>query len=491
MGTEAITAGQGVGVAVWLVLAIVLLAAGVVVLLVLRGRDRVRLAELVTTLGTTQQTLDRERQERAGERSESASAIERLDEANEAARREVERLNVDAATLRERAAAAEREATQGRSALQRQIDLMNQETQSRFDASASRTLQHVSEQFAQRFEQLFDQRQKAATAEVELKAQAFETLVRPISETLAKTDAKLNQIDADRQASAHAMEKSMQRVGEVSAALEAETRKLVSALREPNVRGTYGEIQLKKVAELAGMRAYCDFAEQDTTRDPETGRALRPDMVVRLPSGREVAIDAKANLKPYLDALEASNPDDRARHLAAFAEGVAKQASSLSKKGYWSRYEGSPEFVVMFVPGDQFVDAALSLRPDLLEFAASQRVLLASPSTLIGLLRAVHVGFQERKLAEDARQLHALGREMHERMSVALGHVDKLGSSLNGAVEHFNKFVGSYESRLLPTLRKFEDAGAAGARALAEPERIASRAETLSLEFKPASEVRG
>lgn len=460
-----------------LIAVLTLAAIAIAALVWLRARDRIRLAELTAVLGTTQQTL-------TTERADAAAAIARLDEANDAARAQIERFAAEAATLRERVTNLEAAKSLAIQTLERQIADLHAQTQTTFESSAGKTLKLVSDQFAQRFEQLFDARQKAATTEVEGKARAFETLLKPIAETLAKTDAKLNAIDAARLATAAEMQESMRRVGDASAALHTEAKRLVAALREPNVRGMYGEIQLKKVAELAGMRSYCDFAEQHTTRDDQ-GKATRPDMIVRLPSGRELAIDAKANLKPYLDALEAATPEARETHLNTFADGIVNQAKALAKKGYWSTYQGSPEFVVMFVPGDQFVDAALSKRPDLLELAAGQRVLLASPSTLIGLLRAVHVGFQEHKLAEDARQLHDLGRQMHERMATALTNIESLGKALNQATNHYNSFVASYESRLLPALRKFEDVGAAGSKPLPDLHKLAARADAPRIEPKP------
>jgi DNA recombination protein RmuC len=225
------------------------------------------------------------------------------------------------------------------------------------------------------------------------------------------------------------------------------------------VRGRYGEMQLKRVAELAGMSAYCDFCEQDSTMDGD-GNALRPDMLVKLPSGRVVVVDAKTNIRGYLDALQAGTTAEADGHLERFAKHVADQAAALARKQYWRQYDGSPEFVVMFIPGDQFIDAALARQPEILESAARQGVILASPSTLIGLLRAVHVGYKEQKLAAAAEELKRLGVEFHDRAAVAFGHIADLGGLLERTVNKYNEFVGSYRSRLEPTLRKFEEEGA-------------------------------
>ncbi|QQS08419.1 MAG: DNA recombination protein RmuC [Phycisphaerales bacterium] len=336
-----------------------------------------------------------------------------------------------------------------------------------FDSLAAKTLSSSTQEFLKLATEKFGALQQAGTAEIDKRREAVDKLVQPIGEALKRTDEKLAKIESDWTKDKATLGEQFRQLHGASEMLRQEAGRLVTALREPKVRGMYGEMQLKRVAELAGMREYCDFSEQESVRDHD-GQMLRPDMVVKLPNERTLAVDAKANLKPYLDALEARSPEEADRHLDAFANGIANQAAALARKDYWKHYSGSPEFVVMFVPGDQFVDAALSRRPDLIEHAASQRVILASPSTLIALLRAVHVGFQERRLAEEARELRDLGRELHERAASALEHVGRLGSSLEKAVDHYNRFVGSYESRLEPTLKKFEDAGVRGGKEIAE-----------------------
>lgn len=305
-------------------------------------------------------------------------------------------------------------------------------------------------------------RQIVQMAEDKLKARTsvVDELVKPIAETLSRTGERLAQIE------------------QAGVSLKEETGKLVRALREPHVRGRYGEVQLRRVAELAGMSAYCDFCEQNQTRDGD-GAALRPDMIVRLPSERTVVVDAKTNIQAYLDALSAPTPEEADRHLARFARHVSEQAAALGKKKYWAQYDGSPEFVVMFIPGDQFVDAALSRDTDLLDRAAQQGVILASPSTLIGLLRAVAVGYREQQLAKAAEELRELGKELHERASVAVGHIVKMGDSLRQTVERYNDFVGSYERRLEPVLRKFEESGVRSGKELAVVETVEVRVREL------------
>lgn len=355
--------------------------------------------------------------------------------------------------------------------LKETLDQVQAKFESVFDAAAGRALKASSDAFLK----LADQRMATVTeqqrGELDQRRAAVEQLVRPIVEALGKTEAVLGAMEKERAGAYSAVRQQVEQMAQQGAALQRETGQLVQALREPRIRGYYGEVQLKRVAELAGMRAYCDFVEQDQTVD-DAGRRQRPDMVVRLPNGREVVVDAKANILPYMDALKAATPQEAEACLVRFADGIAAQAAALGKKSYWSQYEGSAEFVVMFVPGDQFVDAALARRPDLLETAAAAGVVLASPSTLIALLRAVSVAFREERLAREAAELLALGKELHERAATAFSHVDKLGETLGRAVGHYNAFVGSYESRLEPTLERFEQIGAAGGKALPELEPV-------------------
>jgi DNA recombination protein RmuC len=299
-----------------------------------------------------------------------------------------------------------------------------------------------------------------AEQKLEAKRSAVDELVKPIAETLKRTDDKLAVIES------------------AGTSLKEETGRLVRALRDPHVRGRYGEIQLRRVAELAGMSAYCDFTEQEQSRDVD-GVALRPDMVVKLPSERVIVVDAKTNIRAYLEAMEAATPEEAEACLDRFARHVSEQATALARKKYWTQYDGSPEFVVMFIPGDQFVDAALSRQADLLERAAEQGVILASPATLIGLLRAVAVGYQEQKLAKAAAELRDLGRELHQRAATAFGYIADMGGSLEKAVEKYNAFVASYQGRFEPTLKKFEEAGVKGAKELPEVESVEVRVKAL------------
>jgi DNA recombination protein RmuC len=325
-----------------------------------------------------------------------------------------------------------------------------------FEAIGSKTVRASQETLGKILNDRLAAADEKSRVEHEQRRLAVEAMVKPIGETLAKTSERLTQLDERVKAS-----------GESADQLKEQTARLARALSRPEVRGKYGEIQLKRVAELAGMTNYCDFTEQTSTVDAD-GTMLRPDMVVTLPNKRMIAVDAKANIDAYMAAVNASDDQEREAHLERFARHISEQAKKLGDKRYWTRFEGSPEFVVMFVPGDQFIDAALSRRPELLDRAAQDGVILASPSTLIGLLRAVAVGWREHRLAEEAQELLALGKELHDRAAVAFNHAAELGDTIRQSVERYNKLVGSIDSRLVPTLKRFEAAGAGSGKELAE-----------------------
>jgi DNA recombination protein RmuC len=340
--------------------------------------------------------------------------------------------------------------------------------QQQFKALAGEALKGSTDEFLKLAGEKFAGLQRANQGELEQKRLAFEQVVRPLAETLQRTDAKLAEFDKNRASTHAALSEHLRQMGDAHTRLHEETRRLAEALRKPEVRGAYGEMQLRRVAELAGMVAYCDFSVQESVQGAESAGGLegpdvlRPDMVVRLPNGRSIVVDAKTNIRAYLDAVQAGTPEESSAHMERFAKHVADQATRLSRKEYWKSVPGSPEFVVMFIPGDQFVDAALSRKPDMLEHAARQGVILASPATLIGLLRAVAVGYKEEKLARTAEELRELGRRFHDQMATAIEPLANVGVQLDRAVRSYNQFVASYESRLRPTMLRFEESGVRG-----------------------------
>lgn len=384
------------------------------------------------------------------ERARAELAEARLREGESGAR--VLALSQENAALRERLDNAEK--------IRQELQANEQRMREAFEAIGARTVQASQEVLAKVIGDRLAAADEKARAEHEQRRAAVEAMVKPIGESLARTNAQLNQLDERVRASSESAEQ-----------LKEQTARLAKALSRPEIRGQYGEIQLRRVAELAGMTSYCDFCEQVSSRDDE-GRLQRPDMVVTLPNNRVIAIDAKTNIHAYLEAVNCADDAERDAHLERFARHVVEQAKKLSDKKYWAAFEGSPEFVVMFVPGDHFIDAALSRRPDLLDRAAQDGVILASPSTLIGLLRAVAVGWREHRLAEEAHELLALGKELHDRAATAFDHAAKLGDSIRQSVERYNKLVGSIDSRLVPTLKRFESAGAGSGKALAEAQPV-------------------
>ena len=285
--------------------------------------------------------------------------------------------------------------------------------------------------------------------------------VSPLRESLERVNLHVQTLEQSRQRAYGALHQELVSLKETQERLRSETGNLVTALRAPHVRGRWGEMQLKRVVELAGMLPHCDFLEQATTRDAD-GTLLRPDLVVRMPGGKQVVVDAKAPLAAYLDAVEAADDDLRRARLADHARQVRDHVVKLGQKAYWSQFSPTPEFVVMFLPDESFFRAALDHDPSLVEAGTAAGVVFATPTTLIGLLRAIAYGWQQETVAESAREVHELGRELYGRLGVMARHVSKLGRALDGAVGAYNETVGSLERRVLVQARRFEQHGISG-----------------------------
>ncbi|MQA25209.1 MAG: DNA recombination protein RmuC [Micromonosporaceae bacterium] len=314
-------------------------------------------------------------------------------------------------------------------------------------------------------------------------------LIAPLQQSLLRYEDRVAQLERDRVDAYAALRSQVGAMRDTSELLRAETRQLVSALRAPQVRGRWGEHQLRRIVEAAGMLEHCDFTEQVTARIE--GRVVRPDLVVRLSGGKQVVVDAKAPFSAYLEAMEARDESTRTARLDSHARHLRAHVDQLSAKTYWAAFDTTPEFVVLFVPADPFLDAALQRDPSLLEHAFGRNIVLATPATLVALLRTVAYAWRQEALARNAAEVHVLGRELYSRLATMGGHISKLGSALGTAVTSYNKAVGSLESRVLVTARKFADLGIADASSaddLAAPGQVESAARQLQAPELQASE---
>ena len=356
-----------------------------------------------------------------------------------------------------------------------------EDLQNAFKALAADALKSNNSSFLQIAQETLKRFQSEAKNDLEARQKAVCDLVAPVRESLSKVDAQIQQMEIARGEAYGDLKARVQSLIATQTELRSETGNLVRALRTPNVRGRWGEIQLRRVVEIAGMLPYCDFAEQETVTG-ETGR-LRPDLVIKLPGGKSVVVDAKTPLQAFLEAFETTDDETRRTCLAAHARQVRDHMKTLSGKNYWEQFEATPEFVVMFLPGETFFSAALEQDPGLIEHGVLKRVIPASPTTLIALLKAVAYGWNQEKLARNAHEISALGKELHERLRHLASHITAVGANLDRAVESYNKVVGSLESRVLVSARKFVELGAPVAEEIPALEPIETSARTLAFDW--------
>ncbi len=346
-------------------------------------------------------------------------------------------------------------------ALQRERDLAFEAANNRlttaFSELANQSLKANSENFLRLAEQNLSTHQERAKRELGEREQAVENLVKPIREALQQSQQQISELEKARSEAYGSIRQQLETMQLSQRSLAQETQNLVKALRRPEVRGRWGEITLRRLVELAGMVEHCDFQEQ--VHNTADDKIIRPDMIVSMPDERQLIVDVKTPLDAYLSAVEANDDEERNLHLKRHARNVREHVRKLASKGYWDQFAKSPEFVILFIPGDQFLSAALNEDPELIEFALSNQIILATPTSFVALLKAVAYGWRQLALAENAEEIRRLAEDLYGRLATFVSHLNKVGRQLASSVENYNRAVGSLERKVLPGARKFVELG--------------------------------
>jgi DNA recombination protein RmuC len=391
-----------------------------------------------------------------------------------------------AETLRAELAESRAKLASEEQALARNAELLRQsEAQVRLAIeSASRmALDANSQTFIKLANEIFGRNQESASATLLAREEAIKQLVEPLKQALAKQEEQSQALERERRETSGKLSGQIENLVKVQDLLQRETRNLTTALRRPEVRGRWGEITLKRVVELAGMSEHCDFTEQEHVA--LEGGALRPDLLVRMPENRSIVVDAKTPLDAYLAAVEADTDEARREALARHARQVEERVRELGRKSYWEQFEHSPEFAVLFLPGDQFLSAALAEKPELIDNALKQRIIVTTPSTLMALLKVIAYGWRQSRVTENAREIRELGQDLHKRLAVFVGHLQKVGRSFGSAIDAFNSAVGSMERNVLPQARKFTELGASTDAPIDPVEQLEKGVRTLASAAPP------
>ena len=417
----------------WALVALLAAAAGFAIgQLWSRRRSDAQLAGLGAQLATAQENARRLGMQAAELERESDTLREQLQDAGDRAARYEERARL--------------------------LGDAKQALENSFRSLSAEALKSNNQQFLDLARASLAEFQQAAKGDLEKRQQAIDAIVTPVRESLDKVDEKILALEKAREQAYGEIRQQFTQMAEAQGQLRTETAALVKALRQPHVRGRWGEIQLRRVVEMAGMMPHCDFVEQQSA-DGEDGK-LRPDLIVKLPGNRQIVVDSKAPIAAYMDAHEATSDELRKAKIQLHAQLMRRHLDALARKSYWEQFQPTPEVVVMFIPGEAFYSAALEADPDLLDSGFGQNVIIASPASLMALLKAASYGWRQESIAENAREISQLGQELHARLGVMADHLVRVGKGLATATDSYNAAISSFESRVLVSARRFKDLGA-------------------------------